>query len=54
MTSLLPTHQRRNGFFEWGADFFQWPGEGFAGGGDREFLICGDAAEALVRHGFRF
>ena len=37
--SLLPTHQRWDGFLEWGAEFFQCPGEGFAGGGDREFLI---------------
>lgn len=45
---LLPTHQRRDGFFKWGAEFFQWPGEGFAGGFDGEGGVFGDFAEAGV------
>ena len=45
---LLPTHQRRDGFFEWGAEFFQWPGEGFAGGFDGEGGSFYDFAEAGV------
>jgi len=48
MSLLLPTHQRRDGFFEWGAEFFQWPGEGFAGGFDGEGGVFGDFAEAGV------
>ena len=48
MTSVLPTHQRRNGFLEWGAEFFQRPGEGFAGGFDGEGGGFGDFAEAGV------
>jgi hypothetical protein len=42
------THQRRDGFFEWGAEFFQWPGEGFAGGFDGEGRGFDDFAEAGV------
>jgi hypothetical protein len=48
MTLLLPTHQRRDGFFEWGAEFFQWLGEGFAGGFDGEGGVFDDFAEARV------
>ena len=48
MTSVLPTHQRRDGFFEWGAEFFQRPDEGFAGGFDGEGGGFGDFAEAGV------
>ncbi len=48
MSLLLPTHQRRDGFFEWGAEFFQWPGEGFAGGLYGEGGVLGDFAEAGV------
>lgn len=45
---LFPTHQRRDGFFEWGAEFFQRPGEGFAGGFDGEGGGFGDFSEAGV------
>jgi len=48
MTLLFPTHQRREGFFEWGAEFFQWPGEGFADCFDGEGGVFGDFAEADV------
>lgn len=54
MTLLLPTHQRRDGFFEWGAEFFQWLGEGFAGGFDGEGGVFGDFTEAGVGDAFRF
>jgi len=47
--SFLPTHQRWDGFFEWGAEFFQWPSEGFAGGFDSEGGVFGDFSEAGVR-----
>ena len=48
MTSLLPTHQRWDGFFEWGAEFFERPGEGLARSLDGEGWICGDGAKAGV------
>ena len=54
ITLLLPTHQRRDGFFEWSAEFFQRPGEGFAGGFDGEGGVFGDFAEAGVGDVFRF
>ncbi len=46
--SLLPTHQRWDGFFEWSAEFFQRPGKGFARGFDGEGGVFGDFAEAGV------
>lgn len=54
MTSLFPTHQRWDRALEWGAEFFDGPGEGFTGGLDGEVLGGGDFAEALVRDGFGF
>jgi hypothetical protein len=45
---FFPTHQRWDGFFEWGAEFFQWPGEDFARGFDGESGVFGDFAEAGV------
>ena len=45
---LFPAHQRWDGFFEWGAEFFERPGVGFAGGLDGKEWICGDGAEAGV------
>ena len=35
-------------FFEWRAEFFQWPGEGFADCFDGEGVVFGDFAEAGV------
>ena len=47
-SSLLPAHQRRDGFFEWGAEFFNWPGEVFTGGFEGEGGGFGDFSEAGV------
>ncbi len=53
-TSVLPVHERWDGFFEWGAEFFQWPGEDFTGGFDGEGGVFDDFAEARVGDVFGF